>query len=71
MHSLINRFILDKNKQIFVIICYFLLQVQSEASEVLDLADVLETLVDFTLLMRICPKLKKIYKYKENNKLIY
>ena len=57
MHSFINRFILDINKQIFVIICYFLLQVQSEASEVLDLADELETLVDLTLIIRIRPKL--------------
>ena len=57
MHSFINRFILDINKQIFVIICYFLLQVQSEASEVLDLAYELETLVDITLIPRIRPKL--------------
>ena len=65
MHSLINRFILDINKQIFVIICYFLLQVQSEASEVLDLANVLETLVDITLIIRISPKLQEYTNIKK------
>ena len=65
MHSFIHRFILDINKPILVLNYYLLLQIQSETSEVLDLADALVTLIDLTLHMRICPKLKKYSNIKK------